>query len=143
MGLFSTANAENSVGVGKSSLADGVSSLALGAGAKATKKRAVAIGAGSVANVASTVSVGSNAIKRRIVNLASGVGTNDAVTVGQLQAAMATVAAGSNGVRDTNEDIRRELAALRALVERQLALIDGQQQRIARFESIIAAASLK
>jgi autotransporter adhesin len=93
MGLFSTASGNDSVSLGQASAAEGIGSLALGRGARATKSKAVAIGPGSVANVANTVSVGANKLKRRIVNVAPGVGPNDAVNVAQLQAALSVATA--------------------------------------------------
>ena len=88
--------------------------------------------------------------RRRIVNLAPGVGPTDAVNVAQLQAAVSaaasSAAAPSTSVAPTGND---ELTALRALVTRlemrldqQQALLDQQQQRIAQLEGgTIAEAS--
>jgi autotransporter adhesin len=96
----------------------------------------VALGTGSVANVADTVSVGSKSIKRRIVNVAAGVNANDAVNVAQLQAAVAAASAvapvsvaapDTTGGQSAVDDLRRELSALRALVQQQ-------QRRIAQLE---------
>ena len=92
------------------------------------------------------------------MNVAPGVGANDAVTLAQLQAAMAAAASGvaastaglsaapepptisvhaarSSDVGNGGDDIRRELAELRELVKQQQALLERQQQRIAQLES--------
>jgi hypothetical protein len=60
--------------------------------------------------VANTVSVGTSTNRRRIVNVAPGVGANDAVNLAQMQAAVAAI------------------AELRTLVKQQ-------QQRISELES--------
>jgi autotransporter adhesin len=155
MGLFSKASASDSMAMGKSSVTNANAAVALGAGAKATKKKAVALGADSVANDANTVSIGSNSLKRRIVNLAPGVAANDAATVGQLQLAMASVAAAqgrsasavpviSSEADGGLDDIRREVAELRALLKQQQAMLERQQQRIAELERRnVAAASAR
>ena len=99
----------------------------------------MAIGSGSIANVANTVSVGTTTARRRIVNLANGVGAHDAVTVGQLNAAVtaATAPVAMAPADDNNksliEEVRRELSALRALVQRQ-------QQELAELKAAKVAA---
>ena len=90
----------------------------------ANKVRSVAIGSGSLANVADTVSVGTNTARRRIVNVAHGVGNTDAATLGQVKA-IATAAA-----ETANADLQRDVAELRALVKQQqqeLAALKGQK----------------
>jgi autotransporter adhesin len=80
----------------------------------------VAIGHGSVANAADTVSVGSQNLKRRIINVAPGIGDNDAVTVAQLNAATAAPA---------TANWQQEVTALRALVQRleaRIAQLEGR-----------------
>lgn len=58
--------------------------------------RSVALGAYSVATEADTVSIGSDSLQRRIVNLARGRGSNDAVNVTQLNATLATLGGGAH-----------------------------------------------
>ncbi len=76
---------------------DTQSSLALGANSMSFADYAVAVGADSVADEEYTVSFGSSAIKRRLLNVADGVGDYDAVNVRQMRAvtdAMATQISG-------------------------------------------------
>jgi autotransporter adhesin len=108
-----------------------------------------------VATVSSTVSVGNGSTKRRIMNVAPGVAANDAVTVAQLQAAVAGAAEPATPSRITNNshvieelrpekhddsdhraivEMRRELQNLRALVQQQ------QQEITSLRESKSAAA---
>jgi len=142
VGSAAKANALSSSAFGYHSSASGPSSLALGRDASATQTGSVAIGLGSIANVANTVSVGSSANRRRIVNVAAGVGPNDAVNLAQLQAAVAAarfapLSVAPAGATDTElvGDVRRELAELRTLVRQQ-------QQRISELESRSVAAVL-
>jgi autotransporter adhesin len=92
-GEFSLANGEGSVAIGLFSQTDGKFSLAIGRHASALRAGAVAIGNGSVAREVNVVSVGATTIKRRIVNVAPGVGPNDAVNVAQWQAALSAATA--------------------------------------------------
>lgn len=87
IGLLSTASGENSTAVGRSSTASGEDSMALGYLSSAAGTNSVALGQSSVATAANTVSVGSSHVKRRIVNVASGIASTDAATVGQMNAA--------------------------------------------------------
>ena len=82
--------------IGANSQAVGLASTALGAESRATALASVALGGGSLADEEFTVSVGSANQQRRIVNLAEGTDTTDAVNVGQLNDAIASVAAGAN-----------------------------------------------
>nr|WP_067786379.1 hypothetical protein [Paraurantiacibacter namhicola] len=74
--------------------ATGVGAVALGSGSEATAFNSVALGTGSVADADDTVSVGSASLRRRITNLDAGIDANDAVTVAQLNAAIAGVSGG-------------------------------------------------
>ena len=90
-----------SVALGGNSVVSASNGTSLGQAAQTSALNAVALGSGSLANQENTVSVGHDgseggaAFRRRIVNLADGVEANDAVTVGQLAAAIAGV--GSTG----------------------------------------------
>jgi trimeric autotransporter adhesin len=92
IGSYSTAFG-NATAVGFESFAGGSSSLALGAGASATRANSVALGADSVANQANTVSIGTVGGERRIVNLAPGTASTDAVNVSQLTGVSTSVTA--------------------------------------------------
>lgn len=77
--------------VGGFAQANSPSSVAIGLGASADHNSSVALGAGSVTSDPNTVSVGSNNIQRRITNVADGIFSNDAATVGQLEEVTAAV----------------------------------------------------
>jgi autotransporter adhesin len=127
---------------------------AIGTNARATAQQAIAIGYQSIANVANTVSIGSAGGERRIMNVAAAVKNTDAVNLKQVKQliaaasaspaavaapvapeppAVSVVAVGPDNARHSGDDIRRELAELRALVRQQ-------QQRIAQLESRVASA---
>ena len=79
------------------------------------------------------VSVGTNNVKRRSVNVAPGVGPNDAVTVQQLQAVTAASAAAVAPVSSGNDaNLRQELTALRALVQRLEGLVSSSRRGLHR-----------
>ena len=115
--------------------------MALGKTALASKAGSVAIGSGSIADVGNTVSVGTTTARRRIVNVANGVGAHDVVTVAQLNAAVAAaiapvaMAPPGDDSQSAIEDIRREVSALRALVQRQ-------QQELAELKAGMTTAAL-
>jgi trimeric autotransporter adhesin len=83
-----TASGADSVAIGGFAQALGDGALAIGANARALAFNSVAIGAGSSANQANTFAVGSNTSKRRIVNVADAASASDAVTLGQMTAAI-------------------------------------------------------
>jgi autotransporter adhesin len=87
IGLDARAFNKQAVALGESASAGGQGSLAIGAGSTASASSAVALGQNSVADIANTVSVGKAGSERKIVNVASGVASTDAVNVGQLTAA--------------------------------------------------------
>lgn len=64
--------------------------------------RSVALGAYSVATEADTVSIGSDSLQRRIVNVANGRNAQDATTVAQLNATLATLGGGAHIDSDGN-----------------------------------------
>ncbi|WP_369968009.1 ESPR-type extended signal peptide-containing protein [Stenotrophomonas rhizophila] len=103
IGAFAIANGKNSVALGRGALVEkgAESSFALGTGSRAAgiettvvgansraeigADRAVAVGAGSIAKDADTVSFGTNLYRRRLVNVARGLGDEDASTIAQLK----------------------------------------------------------
>jgi autotransporter adhesin len=89
LGLNSNASNVDAVAIGTTSSANGTSSVAIGTNASAAAANSVAIGSGSTATAANTVSVGSAGNERRITNLAPGIASSDAATVGQLSAVSA------------------------------------------------------
>ncbi|AWH34271.1 ESPR-type extended signal peptide-containing protein [Stenotrophomonas sp. SAU14A_NAIMI4_8] len=114
VGSFSKALGTNSVALGRASwvvegategFALGSSShvqanggVALGARAvvEASAEGAVALGHASIADEANTVSVGTKGRQRRIVNVANGRNAQDATTVAQLNATLATLGGGAH-----------------------------------------------
>ncbi|MFP3711953.1 adhesin, partial [Paraburkholderia sp. SIMBA_009] len=74
----------------------GTNSMALGAGSSASAINAVAIGYNSVADRANAVSVGSSSQQNQIINVAAGTQNTDAVNLGQMNAAIASVAGGGS-----------------------------------------------
>ncbi len=107
--------AAGAVAVGSNALTTGAGGVALGVQAYAQQNDSVAIGSGSVATAADTVSVGNDgtaslpimnpdgtsssvtnaANTRRIVNMAAGQGSTDAVNVAQLNGALGVIGGGA------------------------------------------------
>jgi autotransporter adhesin len=77
--------------------ATGSLATAIGPNASTTAANAVAIGSGSVANEDNSVSMGAPDNQRRVTNVAAGVASTDAATVGQVTSLQAQI-----------EDLRRE-----------------------------------
>ena len=86
-------HASNSFALGARSLVAATDGMALGAEShvEETATDSVALGSKSVASQANTVSLGHDTLKRRLVNVASGIGANDAVIVEQLQDTLAVL----------------------------------------------------
>lgn len=86
-------HASNSFALGARSLVAATDGMALGAESHVaeTASDSVALGSKSVASQANTVSLGHDTLKRRLVNVASGIGANDAVIVEQLQDTLAVL----------------------------------------------------
>jgi autotransporter adhesin len=80
LGQASTASGNSSTALGRSAEASGDFSTAIGQGARALATNSVAIGSGTVADQPNTVSVGG----RRLTDLAPGISSGDAATVGQV-----------------------------------------------------------
>ncbi|MFE0500775.1 YadA family autotransporter adhesin [Lysobacter soli] len=78
------ATGTNAVAIGGNSFASSAGAMAIGANANVTGLNSVAVGFGSQATEANTFAVGSKTGKRRIVNVADGTATTDAVTLGQV-----------------------------------------------------------
>ncbi len=93
--IAGSAGGTGEIALGSDSAATGPQSIALGYGAQATGAGSVAIGMYSVAVENNTVSVGSPVDTRRIVNVADGIDSNDAVNVEQLTPALATFGGGA------------------------------------------------
>ncbi|MFM0243276.1 YadA family autotransporter adhesin, partial [Paraburkholderia phytofirmans] len=91
------------VAIGGGAYASGLNSLSLGSGARSQFANSVALGANSRVTVANTISVGDVGTERRIMNVANGVLSTDAATLGQLNALQNSltqkVSAESSGVK--------------------------------------------
>ena len=114
VGSFANAHAVNSVALGRGSLvrAGADAGFALGTNTEvlasgglavgalssigANARRAVALGNESVATQADTVSIGNDNLKRRIVNVAQGIKSDDATTVSQLRGTLAALGGGAD-----------------------------------------------
>ena len=144
IGPDAKATLTNATALGRFSSATAENTTALGSGSIANKNSSVALGSGSLANVANTVSVGTTTARRRIVNVAPGVGNTDAATLGQVKA-IATTAAIEAMANETSattrpsaktDDMARELAELRAAVK-------ALQQKVSELETRNAVAQIQ
>jgi len=90
---FVTSEATEGFALGAGSRVAAVGGMALGGRAQVTSSggNSVALGTASYAAEHNVVSIGSELLKRRIVNVANGRNANDAITVGQLRGALATL----------------------------------------------------
>ncbi|OLE33548.1 MAG: hypothetical protein AUG47_03665 [Alphaproteobacteria bacterium 13_1_20CM_3_64_12] len=80
LGRSAMATGDFATAVGQGAAAIGVNSVAIGQGAQALATNSVAIGSGTIADQPNTVSVGG----RRLTDLAPGISSSDAATVGQM-----------------------------------------------------------
>ena len=88
IGNAAKAGTNNSVAMGYEAEANGSNAVAIGLQAKANGSASVAIGDGAIADAVNVVSVGNGGASpnyRRIINVADGVSSHDAVTFGQLK----------------------------------------------------------
>ncbi len=74
-----------SVALATDSEATGSGAVAIGLRSQASASGSIALGVDSTADQANTVSIGNASTKRRIVNMAAGVGDTDAVNISQLK----------------------------------------------------------
>ncbi|HVE06354.1 MAG TPA: YadA-like family protein [Paraburkholderia sp.] len=111
-----SASGVNSVAIGGFAMAQGDNALAIGANSRAMATNSVAIGAGSSTSIANTFAVGSNTSKRRVVNVADAVNASDAVTLGQMNAAIASAlpANGTQSLLKSGAVLRSAAAPLAA-----------------------------
>src|SRR5690606_34959383 len=94
--------ADGSTSIGATALvaSDAANAVAIGEDAQVTASNAVALGQGSVADEENTVSVGRAGHERRVVNVAAGVHSTDAVNVEQLQASRTSAVQSANAYTD-------------------------------------------
>lgn len=102
---FVTESAIEGFSLGASSTVNESGGVALGARSVVVDgaRNSVALGYGSIAQEADTVSVGNEDYRRRIVNVANGRNAQDATTVAQLNATLATLGGGAH--LDSNGNI--------------------------------------
>lgn len=112
VGSFAKTTADSAVAFGTSAYAPNIGASALGTGSMATADRAAAIGYQSTASGVNSVAVGykskatgtlefsvgdaSQGLSRRVTNLADGVSSTDAATLGQLQGVQAVANSASS-----------------------------------------------
>ena len=105
VGSAAVSSGQESIALGTLSSAAGETSIALGSGASAEKSNSVAIGAGTIADEENTVSIGN----RRLSHVADAVNSDDAVTLKQMQDAIASGTSLSN-MSDANKNAIRDIA---------------------------------
>ncbi|MEL7320066.1 MAG: hypothetical protein AAFN04_15670, partial [Pseudomonadota bacterium] len=100
IGPVAEADGDAALAIGARAQASGVQSLAIGSSAvsepltRASHANAIAIGAGSQTSAENTVSFGTSGNERRLTHIDDGVENTDAVTVRQLNAAIASAGGG-------------------------------------------------
>lgn len=128
-GYHANAAGNNSTALGTDATAT-VNATAVGNSAKANADNSVALGNGSVASASNTVSVGSVGNERRLVNVASGINSTDAVNLGQLQDVSSSFQARFNALaNDTNSlriESRQGIAAVAALASTHMPSMPGK-----------------
>jgi autotransporter adhesin len=127
LGSQARAASTGSTAIGATANVTGTSATAIGTGSSAIGNNSVALGAGTVATQDSTVAVGS----RRVVGLSDGTGATDAVTVQQLQAAIAGV-----GGIDTGAIINQAVGQANAYTDQA---INGLRKEYSRAIAAVAA----
>ena len=91
IGASAKVQADFATALGAGAIASGQASIAIGHRAQAPAQDAVAIGTNALASEPGTVSFGNEGLQRRLVNIADGIASSDAATVGQLDAAVGSV----------------------------------------------------
>jgi len=121
LGGQARAASTGSTAIGATANATGTHSTAVGTGSSAIGNNSVALGAGTVATQDNTVAVGG----RRIVGLSDGTGATDAVTVQQLQAAIAGVGGVDPGaiINQANSYTDQAINSLRKEYSRAIAAV--------------------
>lgn len=134
LGKTAKASAADGIAIGRGVITDGKEAIAFGYGARASGVKSIALGSDSVAEVVrnntkglysgidntdttmGVVSIGNSRSQRRLINLAPGVNSTDAVNVGQLQALVEKIGytTDDNGLINNAGD-RTVLARLSAL----------------------------
>lgn len=121
LGALSRASTTGSTAIGAAANATGTSATAIGTGSSAIGNNSVALGAGTVATQDNTVAVGG----RRVVGLSDGTAATDAVTVQQLQAAIAGVGGVDAGaiINQANAYTDQAINGLRREYSRAIAAV--------------------
>lgn len=121
LGGQARASTTGSTAIGATANATGTSSTAIGTGSSSIGNNSVALGAGTVATQDNTVAVGG----RRVVGLADGTGATDAVTLQQLQAAIAGVGGVDTGaiLNQANSYTDQAINGLRKEYSRAIAAV--------------------
>ncbi|CAD6561850.1 hypothetical protein LMG28727_07570 [Paraburkholderia kirstenboschensis] len=85
------ASGGEAVAIGGGAYSSGLNAVAIGSGARSQFGNSVALGANSRVTAANTISIGDVGSERRIMNVANGVASTDAVTLAQLNALKASL----------------------------------------------------
>src|SRR5690606_25624507 len=131
--------ADGSTSIGATALvaSDAANAVAIGEDAQVTASNAVALGQGSVADEENTVSVGRAGHERRVVNVAAGVHSTDAVNVEQLQASRTSAVQSANAYTDAR--FRQALLDIDQLQAWADDRFEMQDQRIDRVGAMSTA----
>ncbi|MGE8245051.1 MAG: ESPR-type extended signal peptide-containing protein [Stenotrophomonas maltophilia] len=97
-GSYVAAGATNGFALGTRSNVESFGGMAIGSDSDVMTgaERSVALGAASVATEANTLSIGNDGLKRRIVNVAQGIKSDDATTVSQLRGTLSALGGGAD-----------------------------------------------
>jgi len=118
IGAPASATGTDAIAIGGDSVASAANSIAVGEGATATHTNSVALGTGTVTTAANQVNVGG----RTIGGVANGVLANDAVNVGQLNAAVAGINSDITTLFDQNDQQDRKIGKANEGVAMALAM---------------------
>ena len=88
IGSGAAAQGSSTMALGWDAQAIAAGSVALGYGTQANHSGSVAVGNGSITSGDNTVAFGNDGLNRRLTNVAAGTGQNDAVNLGQMNAAI-------------------------------------------------------
>jgi autotransporter adhesin len=135
LGNSASATTANAVAVGQSATVLAANGAAFGANAvvQASATNSVAIGQGSVASAPNTVSVGAPGGERRITNVAPGIASSDAATVGQLSSLSAGFQSQIGGLQsqiNNNDNRLRDGVALAMAAGGVPAVPPGRSRRV-------------
>ncbi|AOZ05180.1 ESPR-type extended signal peptide-containing protein [Cupriavidus malaysiensis] len=116
IGRNARAQGDDAVAIGYRANASADRATAIGIGSVAVQTGSVALGANSVADQVNVVSVGSSSNARRIINVADGVGENDAVNLGQVNSLLKGIKPNPENYSTLSAETRAALPPLDKLI---------------------------